>query len=44
MEVLYSGLLVGEKTLSFGSGYAAGLYVVRVTGETFQRTVKVTRN
>ena len=44
VEVLYSGALAGERTFQFGSGYAAGLYVVRVTGETFQQTIKVTRN
>lgn len=44
VEVLYDGALTGEKTLPFGSGYAPGLYVVRVTGESFRKTLKVTRS
>ena len=44
VEVLYNSALAGAKTLQFGSNYAPGLYVVRVTGESFQQTLKVTRN
>ena len=43
VETLYDGALIGEKALRFGQAYAPGLYVVRITGETFRQTLKVTR-
>ena len=44
VQTLHTGAFAGQKTFTFGQDYAAGLYVVRVTGESFQQTLKVTRN
>ena len=44
VETLHDNAIAGQQTFSFGSDYVAGLYVVRVTGESFQQTLKVTRN
>jgi hypothetical protein len=43
VAVLHDGRLVNARTFAFGADLAPGLYVVRVTGETFRQTLKVTR-